>query len=50
MNLCDPTNRPRVLDAIVRDIRAHGNALTAATSATGIFSWPWPRRTFRRDF
>jgi hypothetical protein len=29
MNLCDPTNRPAVLGAIVRDIRARGNALTA---------------------
>jgi hypothetical protein len=29
MNLCDPTNRAAVLDAIVRDIRARGNALTA---------------------
>jgi hypothetical protein len=29
MNLCDPTNRPAVLDAIERDIRARGNALTA---------------------
>ena len=29
MNLCDPTNRAAVLDAIVRDVRAHGNALTA---------------------
>ena len=24
-----PTNRAAVLDAIVRDVRAHGNALTA---------------------
>ena len=29
MNLCDPTNRAAVLDAIVRNIRARGNALTA---------------------
>jgi hypothetical protein len=29
MNLCDPTNRAAVLDAIVRDIRARGKALTA---------------------
>jgi hypothetical protein len=29
MNLCDPTNRAAVLDAIVRDIRVRGNALTA---------------------
>jgi hypothetical protein len=29
MNLCDPTNRAAVLDAVVRDIRARGNALTA---------------------
>jgi alpha-L-rhamnosidase len=29
MNLCDPTNRAAVLDAVVRDVRAHGNALTA---------------------
>jgi hypothetical protein len=29
MNLCDPTNRAAVLDAIVCDIRARGNALTA---------------------
>ena len=28
-NLCDPTNRAAILDAIVRDIRARGNALTA---------------------
>jgi len=29
MGLCDPTNRAAVLDAIVRDVRARGNALTA---------------------
>jgi hypothetical protein len=29
MNLCAPTNRAAVLDAIVHDIRARGNALTA---------------------
>ena len=29
MNLCEPGNRARVLDALVRDVRAHGNALTA---------------------
>jgi hypothetical protein len=27
--ICEPTNRAAVLDAIVRDVRAHGNALTA---------------------
>ena len=29
MNLCEPANRAAVLDAIVRDVRAHGNGLTA---------------------
>jgi alpha-L-rhamnosidase len=29
MGLCDPGNRAAVLDAIVRDVRQHGNALTA---------------------
>jgi hypothetical protein len=29
MNLCEPTNRAAVLDAIVADVRAHGNAITA---------------------
>ena len=29
MNLCEPTNRAAVLDAIGRDVRARGNALTA---------------------
>jgi hypothetical protein len=29
MGLCEPTNRAAVLDAVVRDVRAHGNALTA---------------------
>ena len=29
MNLCDPTNRAAVLDAIVADVRRHGNAITA---------------------
>jgi len=29
MNLCEPTNRTSVLDAIVRDVRARGNSLTA---------------------
>jgi hypothetical protein len=29
MNLCDPANRAAVLDAIMRDIRVRGNALTA---------------------
>ena len=29
MGICDPTNRAAVLDAIVRDVRARGNALTA---------------------
>jgi alpha-L-rhamnosidase len=29
MDLCDPVNRPAVLDAIVADVRSHGNALTA---------------------
>jgi len=29
MNLCAPEQRDAVLDAIVRDVRAHGNALTA---------------------
>ncbi|MFZ0827221.1 MAG: family 78 glycoside hydrolase catalytic domain [Verrucomicrobiia bacterium] len=29
MGLCDPTNRAAVLDAVVRDVRARGNALTA---------------------
>ncbi len=29
MGLVDPTNRAAVLDAVVRDVRAHGNALTA---------------------
>lgn len=29
MGLCEPTNRPAVLDAIVRDVRARGNGLTA---------------------
>jgi hypothetical protein len=29
MNLCDPANRPAVLDAVVRDVRARGNSLTA---------------------
>ena len=29
MNLCDPTNRADVLNALVADVRHHGNALTA---------------------
>jgi alpha-L-rhamnosidase len=29
MNLCEPTNRAAVVEAIVQDVRAHGNALTA---------------------
>ncbi|HZL80048.1 MAG TPA: glycoside hydrolase family 78 protein [Candidatus Limnocylindrales bacterium] len=29
MNLCEPTNRAAVLDAIVADVRRHGNAITA---------------------
>jgi alpha-L-rhamnosidase len=29
MGICEPTNRAAVLDAIVRDVRARGNALTA---------------------
>jgi alpha-L-rhamnosidase len=29
MGLCDPANRAAVLDAIVRDVRKRGNALTA---------------------
>ncbi len=29
MNLCEPTNRAAVLNAIVADVRAHGNAITA---------------------
>ena len=29
MGICDPANRAAVLDAIVRDVRQHGNALTA---------------------
>ena len=29
MGLCDPANRAAVLDAIVRDVQARGNALTA---------------------
>ena len=29
MNLCEPTNRSAVLNAIVADVRAHGNAITA---------------------
>ncbi len=29
MNLCEPTNRACVLNAIVADVRAHGNAITA---------------------
>jgi alpha-L-rhamnosidase len=29
MGLCEPTNRDAVVEAIVRDVRAHGNALTA---------------------
>ena len=29
MGLCDPANRPAVVDALVRDVRARGNALTA---------------------
>ena len=29
MGLCDPANRDAVLEAIVRDVRQHGNALTA---------------------
>jgi len=29
MNLCDPTNHATVLAAIVADVRAHGNAITA---------------------
>ncbi len=29
MGLCQPTNRAAVLAALVRDVRAHGNALTA---------------------
>ena len=29
MGICDPTNRAAVVDAIVRDVRARGNGLTA---------------------
>jgi hypothetical protein len=29
MNLCEPTNRAAVLDALVADVRQHGNAITA---------------------
>lgn len=29
MNLCEPTHRAGVLDAIVADVRQHGNAITA---------------------
>ncbi len=29
MGLCEPSNRTEVVEAIVRDVRAHGNALTA---------------------
>ena len=29
MGICDPTNRAAVVDAIVRDVRSRGNALTA---------------------
>jgi len=29
MGLCEPAHRDAVLDALVRDVRAHGNALTA---------------------
>ena len=29
MNLCEPTNRAAVVDAIVADVRKHGNAITA---------------------
>jgi hypothetical protein len=29
MNLCEPTNRAAVLDALVTDVRQHGNAITA---------------------
>jgi hypothetical protein len=29
MNLCEPTNRPAVLNALVADVRKHGNAITA---------------------
>jgi hypothetical protein len=29
MGLCEPTNRDAVVDAIVNDVRAHGNGLTA---------------------
>jgi hypothetical protein len=29
MGLCEPANRPAVLQAIVQDVQAHGNALTA---------------------
>jgi hypothetical protein len=29
MGLCEPANRAAVLDAVVRDVRAHDNALTA---------------------
>jgi len=29
MGICEPANRAAVVDAIVRDVRAHGNALTA---------------------
>jgi alpha-L-rhamnosidase len=29
MNLCEPANRAAVLDAIVADVRQHGNAITA---------------------
>ena len=29
MNLCEPANRAAVLDAVVRDVRSRGNALTA---------------------
>jgi virulence-associated protein VapD len=28
MNLCEPTNRAAVLNALVADVRAHGNAIT----------------------
>jgi len=29
MGICEPANRAAVVDAIVRDVRSHGNALTA---------------------
>lgn len=35
MGICDPANRSNVLDAIVRDVRSRGNALTAGDAGYG---------------